>query len=519
MAEAALQTQFAGRIEGGIDAIVLGAGADGLAAAAYLGKAGFTTVLLETGAEIGGVIQSREFAPGQLCTDGEHLIFALDPIAIEDLDLYRFGVSYASRRLETAYFFDDGRMFPLGGDLQGAANILPDEDLAARLSTFVRDVFELAVYLRPAFANPAAEVLEKVFAAAPSALARRLQRYGFAPATDVLDTMLPDGPVKTAMMSEACFRSAAPPDEAFSFMNLVRRWAGEASGLQGANAYPEGGAAGVINALRRSAQAAGVDIRAATPIKSILIEWDRAAGVELEGGGQIRAPIIVAAQNARRVFMDLIGPTGIGIDFQRAIAAAPPKIATGRLHLALKGVARDEKTKANMRRRLMYAPRADALRLAFADARAGNIPEAMTIEAVFPSAFDAGAAEKMHVLSIMAHPLPADETVDDARREEITKAILRNLEKFAPSIEQRIAAVDLRLPSDFADAADSKTMAAKPGVLRQWTLAGAATTAANISGLYFCGPEAQIGAGLSCAAGRVAARAAIRSAKRGVIAL
>lgn len=520
MSEALAQTPQAGRIEGGIDAIVLGANADGLAAAAYLGKAGFKTVLMETGAEIGGLVRAREFAPNMTCVDGEHLIYMLDPAAVEDLDLYRFGVHFAARRLDTSYFFEEGRMTVLGGDLPVAAQGASEDEDAPGFEALIADAFGLAAWLRPAFSDPAAATLETFFASAPADAARRLRRFALAPATDALDDYLPDGPLKTAMLSEAAFRSAAAPDEAFSFMALVRRWAGEAAGLQGAVAYPQGGAVSVVSALRRAVQAAGVEIRAAAPVRSILIERDRAAGVELEGGGQIRAPIVVAAQNARRTFMDLIGPAHIDIDFQRLVTAPAAEIATARLHLALKGVARDEKTKDNMRRRLVYAPAPDALHRAFADARAGKVPEALIIEAVFTSAFDDNAeAGKMQILSIMAHPLPVDESPDDARRREIEDVILRNLNEFAPGVADRFVASDLRLPCDFKAHADSAAAAARPAVIRQWALAGAVRAAGDIGGLYFCGPEAQIGAGLSCSAGRVAAKTAIREAKRGAMAL
>jgi len=515
MSEGLVQNQFAGRIEGGIDALVLGANADGLVAAAYLRRAGLKTILLETGTEIGGVVRAREFADGRQCIDGEHLIFALSERVIDELDLYRHGVTYASRRLDTSYFFDDGRMLVLGGDIQTAANGLLKSDAAA-FEKLAEHALQVAQYLRPAFHDPTAVRLEKVFEAAPAACARRIVRFAVAPAVEILDEYFEDGPVKTALLSEASFRSAAAPDEAFSFMPLIRRWAGEASGLPGAVAYPRGGATTIIQALRRAAQSAKVEIRAATPVQSILVENDRVAGVELAGGGQIRAPVVIATQNARRVFLDYIGPAHIDVEFQRAATAPAPSVSTARLHLALKGVARDGKTKETMRRRLMFAPGVEALRRAFADARAGRAPEALIIEAIFPAMLDEiDAPENFQTLSVMAHPLPADEDPSAKRRAKIEKAILGNIERFAPDIGAQVEASDLRLISDFARRPDSSALAAKPGVMRQWAQAAAINAAGRIMGLYVCGAETQIGVGLSGAAGRAAAKAAIRAARRG----
>ena len=77
-------------------------------------------------------------------------------------------------------------------------------------------------------------------------------------------------------------------------------------------------------------------------------------------------------------------------------------------------------------------------------------------------------------------------------------------------------ASDLSLPSDLAKiaGADPASFASKPGVMQQWALAGLAVAAGRIQGFYFCGPEAQIGPGLSCAAGRIAAKTALKNAKR-----
>ena len=519
------------RIEGGIDAVVIGASADGLTAAAYLGKAGLRTVLVEAAAKLGGAVRTREIMEGVNGIDGEHLVNILDPDMLADLELYRHGIEYAARRLDTTYFFDGAESLRLDGDLENAAALLPedaeDEEDRDAFRTFLQQAMEAAAYLRPAFETATtpsgdgarARNLEKLLTQAPPDLAERAARYAMASVDDVLNGLFADGRLKTLLAAEAAFRSAAAPNEAFSFMHYIRRLAGETVGLQGAVAYPAGGAAAVIDALRRAAQTAKVDIRAATAARSVLIEGDRVAGVMLEGGGQLRASIVITALDARRSFLEMIGPGAVDLEFQRLLTAPRPKIASGRLHLLLKGVAKDDATRENMARRIVYAPSPDAVRRAFIDARAGRVPDDLIIEMVFPGAVDpAGAPEGGQLLSAIAHPLPFDETAGDKRRDAIQKSIVANLEKFAPGLEERITGADLRLPCDIAQTtgADASVYAAKPAVMQQWALAGAAAAAGRISGLYFCGPEAQIGTGLSCAAGRVAAKAALRDMRKGV---
>ena len=256
------ESKSAPMIEGGIDAIVIGAGADGLAASAYLGKAGLNTVLVGAGPEIGGRIAAREIAPGVNGVDGEHLVTVLDPDVIADLDLYRHGIEFAARRLDTTYFFENGKVLRFDGDLTQAALLTLDDDSDREaLEAFMGDVLETAAFLRPAFhgggySGPGSNyqrVLEKAVAQAPPEMAARIQRYLYATADDVLRSRFDDGQLRTLLLAETSFRSAAAPHEPFSFMSLLRRYAGEAAGLQGAAAYPKGGAVSVIDALRRAA--------------------------------------------------------------------------------------------------------------------------------------------------------------------------------------------------------------------------------------------------------------------------
>jgi len=244
----------------------------------------------------------------------------------------------------------------------------------------------------------------------------------------------------------------------------------------------------------------------------------KVAGVTLLDGGQVRASIVIAAVDAQQAFQEMIGPQFIDIGLQRMLTARRPHIASARMQIVLKGVAQDDATRRNMMRRLVYAPSPEAIASAFIDARAGRVPERLIVEAVFPTALDEGAAlDKRQIMSVLAHPLPFDAEPDAERREAIRSAILDSIEMFAAGFSGRIEAEDLRLACDDAQSvhASSGAYASKPDILQQWALAAAVSGSGGISGFYFCGPEAQIGAGLSCAAGRVAARAALRAYKKG----
>ncbi|MEO0983255.1 MAG: hypothetical protein AAFX03_11450, partial [Pseudomonadota bacterium] len=291
--EAAPEPAQRSRIEGGVDAVVLGGGPDALIAAAYLGRAKLKTVLLADGAELGAPHALQTFA-GLDVAAGEHLLHALEPRIIDDLDLYRAGVSFAARRLDSVYFFGGDDSLNVEGDLRAAGARLDDDHPGA--DWFFGGAFEAAAQLR--------EALE---ARKPTSVPQTLLEMAAASAQDRIAAALPPGALQTAMLAEAAFRNASPPHEAMSFGPLIARWSGEIAGFQGGVGYPAGGVGAVVDAMRRVAQRARVDIRAASRVEAILIERDQAAGVALEDGGQLRAPIVISALSAEQTFSELIG--------------------------------------------------------------------------------------------------------------------------------------------------------------------------------------------------------------------
>ena len=505
-------------IEGGVDAVVIGASPDGLVAAAYLGRAGLKTVLLESGSELGLPLKTRDETSCRHTVDGEHLLHALDAQVIEDLDLYRHGVEYWARRLDTLYYFSDGESLRIGGDLGGRRHEVEED--SENLERFLSETLEAAMFLRPLFAGAPGAVGDfKTKALAQSAdFANRLERMMTVSADDMLAHYFSEGRIYAAMMAEAGFRSGAAPQEAMSFSALLARWSGEIAGLQGAVAFAAGGVGAVVEALRRSAQKANVDIRASSPIASILIEKDRAAGIAFDDGRQVRAPIVISAADAETTFMKRIGPSMLGGAFQRAVAMGRSPVASAHLRIAAPGAALDETTRDNLSARLVRAPAPHDLRRAFAKAAAGETPEAgeLILEAVFVHALAEDGDGDRLLASMIAHPLPHIAAPTKSQRKKIRDVVISALEDIAPDIGLYVDNERLVLSCDLAknSGASPHVFAAKPGVVRQLALAAAAASADHIAGLYFCGPEAQIGYGVNGAAGRIAAQAALHKIAR-----
>ncbi|MEM9705088.1 MAG: hypothetical protein AAF850_03315 [Pseudomonadota bacterium] len=493
-----------GRIEGGYDAVVVGATIDGYVAAAYLAKSGLRTVLLEAGAE---QPERRAFAPGFYADDGECLLRDLDTEAVNALNLYRHGLCYVQRRFGAMYYFSDQSSLAMNGDLFCAYETVADFDEAEAdpFQRFLEQLLETGRELRPFFhGEPTGKLSAKTL--------KLIDFYGSSSIDQLLNRGFKNDRLKDLLRTEASIHSGLRPSDPHSFLSLIRRWSGEAAGLQGGCAFASGGFAGLYSALRRGAQALGVDIRAGGAIGSMLVEWDGAAGVQMADGGQIRAPIVINALGAARAFIDQLGPEHIDIEFQKSITTPEPRFTFAKVHIALSGAAKDDLTKKNLSRRLVYCPDAREVRVAYRMARDGEVGPALMAELTFPSIFEEGwAPENSHLAQAWIGPVPYRTDDMERTRKEVGRAALSTFEFIAPGVTDRVTAIDVQLTDDRANilGLPSTALSGYDAVLAQAQRARVARTASNVRGVFYCGPEAQISPGVNGAAGRRAGQAAI----------
>jgi len=509
------------RIEGGFDAIVLGGGPESLVAAAYLGRAGLDTVLLDADVQVGATLLDREFAEGAVAPNYEHLVYNLDPRAVRDLGLYRHGLAYSARRLGTRYHVRGSSPFDFDADLWRAADGLDArfEGDAAALERLLNECGEIATGARLYLAGEDAAASPE----RPRGLFERRTPAADSPAlsasaADYLGERIASDDLAAALATEAVFRYACEPSSAFSFAGFLRRLAGETAGLRGGFAYPAGGMTSLVDALRRAAQSAGVEIRSCVERSRVLIEWDAVAGVELPGGGQMRGPVVVSGLDARSTFLELVGPADLDIEIDAEASRPPSGVGAAKANVLIDPRSAFAKSTAApfAGRRDVVTSSTAALDRAYAAARRGAAPDDLIVEAVASPRLDAASADGEAggpvVLSLLVHPVPASPRADVRRRiESLAKESLAALE-IDPKTD--IAAFELLFAADFAKrhGVDAGAFAAAPPVVEQW-LRARALSSCGVAGLFFCGPEASVAPGVSGAAGRRAAARALRYAR------
>ena len=517
------------------DAIIIGGGHNGLVCAALLARKGRKVVLLEAAEEIGGAARTVEFAPGFRVSHVAHVLNQLHPEVIRALDLPRHGLAFAATNIPTTALSADGRPLTLHGAFgERLAGDLPAGEAEAWAALRAR-LLRFAGALRPFLTQvpPRLRGGGRGDALALGKLGWAIRRLGreemreflrmiLMDLADVLEEELSDPRLMGAVAFDAVLGTHLGPRSPTSLLALLHRLAGQADGVPAALALPKGGMGTVAVAIAAAARAAGVEIRTNAPVAKILVEADRAVGVVLAEGTEIRAPLVVSGANPRTTFLDLLGPRALDTGFVRRIRHIRMRGNAAKLHLALDGLpALPGLDPALLAGRLVVAPGIDAVEAAFNPAKYGEASPEPVLEALIPSLTDPSLAPAgKHVMSIIAQYAPADlrggwEAGGPAFRDRI----LAVLERHLPGLSARVLAAELLTPADLearyrmpgghwhhGELAVDQMMMLRP-------VHGAGQYATPVPGLFLCGAGSHPGGGVMGAAGLNAARRILAEAR------
>jgi phytoene dehydrogenase-like protein len=307
-----------------VDAVVIGAGPNGLVAANALVDAGWDVLLLEANDEVGGAVRSAEVAAPGFCTD---LFSAFYPLAaaspvIRDLQLEGHGLTWVSAENALAHALDDGRCAVLSTSL---------EKTASSLEEFARGDGDAWAEMFAQWQGIRAPLLDALFTPFPpvkSAL-RLLRRTGVGGALDLARlAVLPvrrladerfKGEGAALLLTGNAMHSDIPPDAAGSgVMGWLLAMLGQDVGFP----VPQGGAGMLAEALRARFEAAGGQVQTGARVTSVVVSGGRALGVRTAGGDAVRArKAVLADVTAPELYRDLVGlehlPARLGRDLER----------------------------------------------------------------------------------------------------------------------------------------------------------------------------------------------------------
>jgi phytoene dehydrogenase-like protein len=508
------------------DAIVIGAGHNGLVCASLLGKAGYRVLVLEANDRVGGAAVTREFADGYSVSACAHLLYQLQPRVVRELGL---DIDYVQDELGTVALSADGNHVRINGDEVFGTS---DEDAAGyrdfrRRMTRYADLLNTYFNRTPPRLAKDASWSDKLTLARLGLDVRRLGRTEMREFLRLIGMNIRDELVERfdnallrgAISLDAVLGTHLGPRSPNTIMTYLYRLAGS----HGAIRQPAGGMGAVAEALAQSARNNGVTVRTGMPVQRVTIERGHVTGVVTESGESLGSPIVISNADPKSTIMDLVGVRNVETGFTRRIHHIRMRGNAAKLHLALDGLpAIDRVDKREFANRFVIAPDDAYVERAFNHAKYGETSARPVFEISFPGFRDTGLAPPgKHVLSAVIQYVPYDlrDGWSDAARESFKKLAIDTLAEYMPDLPSRITASELLTPADIeqqfhisgghwhhGELALDQFLFTRP-------VGGAQQYAMPVDGLYLCGAGAHPGGGVSGAAGRNAARAVLKAEK------
>jgi phytoene dehydrogenase-like protein len=525
------------------DAIVVGAGHNGLTAAAYLSRAGLKTLVLERREVVGGCCVTEEIAPGCRASTTSYIASMLRPEVIRDLGLKKAGLRMVPCNPALLVPFADRTVLPWWADR--ARTLLEIEALSpSDARTFARvddKLKKIARYLQPFFleappdvhAQGIAGLLEGLrvfrrFSGVTGAEISDLVAFLTGSLGDFLDRNYESDKVKTLILANNVYGKHGGPYEAGTALGLLfHLLSGGEHELQGFYGHVIGGMGAITGALAEAARGFGAEIRTSAPVLSIDAARGFASGVVLEDGTKIEARVVLSNADPKRTFLSLVDPSALPEDFRAAVRGIKMDGPCAKVNLVLSeepqvlgmrsSFARSERALFTLVPSLGFAQRS------YDASRRGEIPEELWIDCVVATNVDETLAPKdRHVMTCFVQYVPyrlKSGTWDEAR-EAFGNRVVARIGEYAPNVPGAVVARSILTPLDL-----ERTYGLTEGNIFHGDLsleqlffmrpvAGYARYRTPLPGLYLCGAGAHPGGGVTGAPGHNAARAVLADFKR-----
>jgi phytoene dehydrogenase-like protein len=520
-----------------LDAIVIGAGHNGLTCAAYLGMAGLRVRVFERRGVVGGACVTEEFHPGFRNSTAAYTVSLLQPKVIRDLKLNQHGLRIVERRAQNFLPLPDGRYLLTGeGRTEREIAKFSAKD-AARYAAYAAEMSRIGAVLRSLVLKAPPNLLLGNFSRTLgelgklAAIGKRLWRAdGFTSAVnlfrksagDTLDRWFESDPIKAVLGFDSIVGNLASPYAPGSAYVLLHHTFGEVNGKPGVWGHAIGGMGAITQAMAKSAGENGVRVDVRSPVREVIVERGRAAGIVLENGTAVRARTIVANVDPQSLFQSLLPSEVVPDTVRKRMKAWKAGSGTFRINVALAKLPAFSALPGegdHLTAGIVLAPSLAYMDRAYRDCVRHGWSKAPIVEMVIPSTLDDSLAPAgAHVASLFCqHVAPqfADGSSWDQHRETVADLMIETVETYAPGFKasvigrQSLSPLDLQrifgLPNgDIFHGALTldQLFSARP-------MLGFADYRMPIPGLYLCGSGAHPGGGVTGAPGHNAASAVI----------
>ncbi|MGA9797087.1 MAG: NAD(P)/FAD-dependent oxidoreductase [Rhizomicrobium sp.] len=525
------------------DAVVIGGGHNGLTAAAYLGRAGLSVLVVERREIVGGCCVTEEVMPGCRVSFTSYIASMLMPTVIRDLDLGRHGLRMIESDPILTVPVGEGRILRWWADTERTANELrqfsaKDGDTFLKID---RQLKKLAAYLQPFFLEPPPDLAAKGFDRLREAgrLLKRFRKIGGGEMAELitfltgslgefLDRHFEADETKRFFLANNVYGKHGGPYEPGTAVGLLfHLLSGGDNSVQGFNGHVMGGMGAITQAIAASARDHGVEIRTASPVARISVRSGRAVGVVLEDGTEIEAGAVLSNADPKRTFLKLVAPQYLPEEFRRDIAAIKMAGPSAKLNMVLseepRVIGRPADAAPRERAMLSITPTLQGAQRCADIARMGDIPDELWIDCVIPSLVeDSLCPPDKHMMTCFIQYLPYKlrEGTWDEKREALADSIIRQIGRHMPNVPGAILARKMLTPLDLENIYGLTEGNIFHGDLHLGQLfsmrpvPGYSQYRSPVKGLYLCGAGAHPGGGVTGAPGHNAAMQVLKDRKR-----
>lgn len=523
------------------DAVIVGAGHNGLVAAAYLARAGLDVLVIEANDWIGGAAVSRSPHPGVTYSSCSYVCSLFRPEIMRDLDLPAHGLQILPYEGGAVLTRDGGYLATYrdhdANRREFARRSLRDAEAYDR---YARDVMRHCRFIRPLLMRtpPDPTSLKPRDLSEMAFLARRMLDLGPEQAaemvrfwtmsiSDYLDEHFENPVIKAYLAVSAIIGTALGPMSPGSAYVLLHHYMGDVDGNIGAWGFARGGMGAVSAALEGSLRAAGGEIRTGARADRIRVRNGQADGVVLAGGEEIGARRVVSNLDLKRTFLTCMDPSDLPGGFLDRVRNFKSRGSSGKLNIALDGLpafpALPEGSPC-LKGDLHFTDSIERMEQGYDDWKAGRWSADPFQDTMIPSLTDPTLAPPgQHFMSCFVQYCPPrleggrDWTDND--RDAFGKAVIDQIEDHAPGFRSRIRHVEVRTPRELeaeVGLTDGNIFQGEltfDQLLFNRPLPGMAQYRGPLPGLWMCGSTTHPGGGVMGAPGRNAAAEILRAAR------
>jgi len=523
------------------DAIVIGAGHNGLVNACYLQRAGLDVLVVEQKDWVGGAATSRSLTPGFTYSNCSYVCSLFRPEIMRDLELPRHGLQVIS--------YEGGAVLTQDGDYlsnyrdhhahrrEFARFSKRDAEAYARYS---RDVTRQCRFIQPLLMRTAPDptslkprdlgelmFLARKFGELSAAEMAETLRFWTMSIADFLDEYFETDVIKANFALSGIIGTALGPMSPGTAYVLLHHYMGEVDGSVGAWGYARGGMGAVTKALADSFRASGGTIRTGAEVDHVSISRGVANGVVLADGEEIAGRMVISNADVKRTFLKLVAERELPDTFLRRVKNFRIRGSSGKVNIALDSTPEFPalpKDSPSYRGDLHFTDSIARMERAYDDWKAGRWSADPFLDVMMPTMLDPTMAPPgKHFMSCFVQYCPVK--VDghdwtDADRDGFAESVISQIADYSPGFRDRIVHMEVRTPREI----EAETGLTEGNIFQgeltfdqllfNRPVPGYAQYRSPVGGLYMCGSSTHPGGGVMGAPGRNAAAEILRDLKR-----